>query len=637
MPGPFFEKNIKALKTLNFEQAKTIEELSPKVEERLFQTKPVGEKYANIYYPSDGVSTFALFSSDNPEKEIQNWLFSTEIEKKCPPVLLLLGFDLGFYPSKVLDYLPETSILAVVEPDPILFFTAIHQTDLSKIFADKRVHFYVGQKASKAVESIGTELKWGRFLNLSYKILVNPLLRKCQKSYSTEFSTQFRNALQREIMYRNSRVEHGANVVINTVHNADYLIESPGVTCLWGQFEKIPAILAAAGPSLEKTIEQIRNAQDRALVVCVNTAYPLLRKHGITPHIVIAMDHQERNVLSFQTDANNTQTFLIADPRINPQITQHFVPRVFFSCWRSTTEKIGEPAPLEEIPVAKMSGNSIYQWFQEMTGPKGDVYGPGSVTVVGFHILARMGCEPIILAGQDLAFSQDKDYAEGTIFDDKDLPRDSQIAHMVESIDGNMVPTSETLFLYRQLLETEIERFNIPVFNTSSGAVIKGTISSTIESLLPQFIPFDVQPYEYLSQIYSANPSRLTYRDLQKKLREGIHVLDHFAATARASLAHIPETPSALPVSEKKVLLKELKECIATCTAEHKKALELLNELLQETHFEYERCQWTLQFSKNENQVLDEEIHINTRVLDAFVRQASILSSLFEEKIEALY
>jgi hypothetical protein len=635
--GPFFEKNLDALKSLNLEQAKTIEALSPKVEERLFAIKPVGEKYANIYYPSDGISTFALFSSDKPEKEIQNWLFSTGIASGCPPVLLLLGFDLGFYPTKLLDYLPETSIAAIVEPDPILFFTAIHHTDLSRLLSDKRVHLYVGQKAANAVESIGTELKWGRFLNLSYKILVNPLLRKCQKSFATEFTTQFRNALQRERMYRNSRMEHGANVVINTVHNADFLIESPGVTCLWDQFQKIPAILVAAGPSLEKTVDQIRKAEDRALIVCVNTAYPILRRHGITPHIVITMDHQERNVLSFHQENTNTQSFLIADPRINPQITAHFMPRVFFASWRSTLEKIGDPAPLHNIPVAKMSGNAIYQWLQEMTGPKGDVFGPGSVTVVGFHILARMGCEPIILAGQDLAFSQDKAYADGTIFDDKSLPQDSQASHMVESTDGTMIPTSETLFLYRQLLETEIARFKVPVFNTSSGAVITGTISSTIESLLPQFIPFDTPPYDYLCQLHQANPSRIIYRDLQHKLREGIHYLDQFATTARASLAHIPETPSSLPVEQKKALLKDLKTCIATCTSEHLQALNLLNELLQETHFEFERSQWTLQFQKDENQLLDEEIHISTRVLDAFVRQASILASLFEEKIEALY
>lgn len=633
MAGPFFQKNLDAIRSLNPEQAKTIEDLSPKVEDRLYATKPHGEEFTNLYYPSDTASTFSLFSTQTPGSEIRNWLQSTELLTENPHSVILLGFDLGYYPAKTLELLSPEGILAIVEPDPILFFTAIHLLDLSGLLSDKRVHLFVGQKINKAVESIGEELQWMRFLTLSYKILVAPLLRKCLRNYPKDFTVFFRNALQRELMYRKSRIEHGTTVVFNTIQNSEALIESPGVNVLFDRFSHVPAILAAAGPSLEKNIESIKKISNQAVIACVNSAYPILRRHGVVPHIVFTMDHQERNFRSFQDDCDQPNSFLIADPRINHQVIRHFMPNVFFASWRSSTEIMGDPQPLGQIPVPKMSGNAIYMWLQELTGEKGDVYGPGSVAVVGFHILARMGCTPIILAGQDLAFTDNKTYAGGTIFDDKNLPQDAEAAHYVRSTDGGMVPTSETLYLYRQLLEHEIARFSIPVINCSSGAVINGTITSTIESLLPQMPPMDLDFCSMLAELHEAYPSRVIFRDLQAKLRQGISLLEKFCAVAKRTLDKVPDNPVYLSNQEKSYLLSEVKNAISVCSTEHQSALELLNELLQESHYEFEESQWRRVLVTNENTLLDEEIHSCVRVLDAFVRQATFLSTLFEEKL----
>ena len=636
MAGPYFQKNLDALRALNAEQAAVIEELSPKAENRLYALKPHGEDYTNLYYPSDTASTFGLFSSQTPGAEIRNWLQSTEILTEKPHAVILLGFDLGYYPLKTLEHLPENGVLAIVEPDPILFFTAFHHVDISKLLSDKRVHLFIGQKINKAVECIGEELIWMRFLCLPYKIIVAPLLRKCLRNFPKEFTTFFRNAMQRELMYRKSRIEHGTTVVFNTIQNSEPIIESPGVNVLFDRFTHVPAVLAAAGPSLEKNIESIKSICNQAVIACVNTAYPILRRHGIIPHIVFTMDHQERNVRSFQDDSEAPGSFLITDPRVNPQIIRHFMPNVFFASWRSTTEILGDPQPLDQIPVPKMSGNAIYMWLQELTGEKGDVFGPGSVAVVGFHILARMGCTPIILAGQDLAFTDNKTYADGTIFDDKKMPQDADAAHYVRSTDGGMVPTSETLYLYRQLLEHEIARFNVPVINCSTGAVINGTITSTIESLVPQMPPIDLDFCSMLSELHEAFPSRVTFRDLQSKFRQGIYLLEKFSTAAKSTLNRVPDSPGLLSPEEKRLLLEEIKSTISICSAEHQSALELLNELLQESHFEFEESQWQRIQVSGDNTLLDEEIHSSVRVLDAFARQATFLSTLFEEKLHEI-
>jgi hypothetical protein len=391
--------------------------------------------------------------------------------------------------------------------------------------------------------------------------------------------------------------------------------------------------LAAAGPSLERNLENLKLLQRNVLITCVNSAYPILRAHGIQPHIVFTMDHQERNWRSFEGDRDKPSAFLIADPRIHPQIVSHFMPHVFFATWRTTTESLGDPQPLDQIPVPEMSGNALYLWLQELTGPKGDVYGPGSVAVVGYHILARMGCESIILLGQDLAFTDDKTYANGTIFDDKSLPRDAENAHLVESVQGGSVSTSETLYLYRQLLEHEIARFTITTLNASTGAVIKGSIATTLESVMDKLRIKEVDVLPEIKRIHQAHPSRIIFRDLQRKLQEGIDILERFTVEAKSGLYKVPDTLAALSNRKKKQLLYLLKEHIARCSTEFQDSLHLLNELLQEAHFSFEESQWNRLKPGGGSDSLDEEILANSRVLDAFVRQATFLATLFEEKI----
>src|SRR5690606_8507201 len=115
----------------------------------------------------------------------------------------------------------------------------------------------------------------------------------------TSFCQLWRDALQRELMYRRARAEHSTTVVSNTVRNLKSIMYSPGVSHLYDHFPNIPAVLVSAGPSAEKNLPFLREHAERFLITCVNTAYPLLRSNGIEPQFVFTLDHQERNLLSF--------------------------------------------------------------------------------------------------------------------------------------------------------------------------------------------------------------------------------------------------------------------------------------------------------------------------------------------------
>ena len=635
--GSIFYQNLATLRQTSPAQADVIESAAPQLLGRLYPLREREEGFVDVEISTTGGGHHTIYGNAPPPQHLSEWVQQIALPSPPPHAILLLGMGTGDYPRRLLQDLPPNSKLALVEPDALLFMTAFVQLDLTDLLADSRTHFFVGQTPEKSVESIGAELEWPRFMNLSYRIMPTPLLKRCRPKFPQQFEARWRDALSREWMYRRSRESHSEEVVINTLANADPVRRYPGVSRLFQHFENTPAAIVAAGPSLNESLDDLAALQNNMMIACVNTAYPVLRKHGIEPNLVFVMDHQERNLSSFEGDTPSPHTYLVADPRVHPGIIEHFHPRVFMASWRTTTEPLGQPAPIHAVPVPRMSGNAVYLWLQEICGKKGDVYGPGSVAVVGFHILARMGCRPLILIGQDLAFTGDRHYAAGTIFDDQGRPRDANVSHLVQSVEGKPIPTSETLHLYRQLLEHEIKRFGVPVFNTGSGAAIAGTILTRVENVGKELEPLPVRlptVFRMLNESYFPHADAQTLADRLKEARE------QTLAFAQRALEGLRDTPSeideSIPLEEKKRLKQDLDDTLRACTEHHPLTMRLLNELLQEAHFDRDDSRWRTLVMDDEEQRIAEQLRASIRVLDAFVTQGQQLASLLGGQIGEL-
>ena len=52
----------------------------------------------------------------------------------------------------------------------------------------------------------------------------------------------------------------------------------------------VPFIIVGAGPSLNKNVEVLKEVGDKACILCLDSAYPVLEKHGIRPHFVASVD-----------------------------------------------------------------------------------------------------------------------------------------------------------------------------------------------------------------------------------------------------------------------------------------------------------------------------------------------------------
>ncbi len=622
-----WEKNLAVLQKNDPRQAHSLRECDRRFRARAYRIFETEDGGVDVRCPSETGETFQMYTG-KPVEVINELVEKWNVTSTPGECLVVVGFGLSGHLSRLLRQMHPTGKLVVVEPDPLLFYSAFRNIDITDILSDRRVSFVVGLRPQQAVESIGKQCGWVRLCVLPVRMLLHPPTTQLRPSYVQQFRNAWVDALSREEMYRSSKCESGEEVVRHTVENFSYLIREPGIRSLFGRFNGIPAIQAAAGPSLNDSLQDLMQLQKKALITCVNTAYKVIRSEGIEPDLIFCLDHHERNWLSFEGDEPSSNTFLVADPRIDPRIVRLFAGRVFFISWHTTTETIGSPCPIDSVPLPKHGGNAVYKWFQTVIGDKGTVTATGSVAVAAFQILARMGCRPIVLIGQDLAFPGSRLYAEGTVFDDSNLPRDSNATRFVPATDGGQVGTSETLNLYRVLLEHEIKRFDIPVVNSSiGGAMIAGSRVAPLSDL--PFHPAQMAPDadETLRALHDESLPDNDAQSVRAEIATARKALYEFMEDVRNRLNRF-DARIAEPTDEG---ANSAEQDLETVIKENPFAFDLLNDLLQEPHILYEEARCKVEIEETLDQRNRLRIESVRKVLEAFQERSAFLRSLLAE------
>src|SRR5690606_29193339 len=69
----------------------------------------------------------------------------------------------------------------------------------------------------------------------------------------------------------------------NYVDNVVAFVQSCPVKVFFDRFENRPAIIVAAGPSLEKNIHMLNDLRERAVIIAAGSSIKALEKNGIKP------------------------------------------------------------------------------------------------------------------------------------------------------------------------------------------------------------------------------------------------------------------------------------------------------------------------------------------------------------------
>ncbi|NGX28803.1 MAG: hypothetical protein K940chlam1_00990 [Candidatus Anoxychlamydiales bacterium] len=182
----------------------------------------------------------------------------------------------------------------------------------------------------------------------------------------------------------------------NFYSNLDKLKGSFLVNKFKNKFRNKPAIIVGAGPSLNYSFDKLKKLQNQALIIAGGSAITCLSQQNILPHLGVIIDPNEEEYQRMK-DSLAFEVPIVYSTRVNFGVFNTFNSPLGY-----IKAGIGGFFELFLENELKISGKHLVSERDEKAL---------SVTTVSLMMAKLFGCNPIILDGVDLAYSENKQYA----------------------------------------------------------------------------------------------------------------------------------------------------------------------------------------------------------------------------------
>lgn len=369
--------------------------------------------------------------------------------------LALSGVGDGAHIVHLLAALPDGCHLFCAEPDCDAFARFL-ETDVAEgILKDPRIYIGVGELDNAFFASMAS-FPVLEVLNVE-PLIFAPLYNE-RRDYFGSFFLQFARQLDYWRKLFGTNVVSSGHWQSNTLANLKTLISAPDVGVLRDAFKGVPMVVASAGPSLDESLEFLRWARKRAVVVAVNSSFRALRNAGIEPHFVLAADPNASTDKGFN-GVPLGRALLVCPFIVYPEVARRFVKRTI--TWSDSS------AIVSYLRV-KLGGE-----------PGAFVTEQGTVSACAFDLAEIFGCPSIFFTGQDLAARGDgRLHASDTFYADFNVNQtDLSKCRWLPGNTLEQVPVEEKLYVYAKTFEQMARRYGakLKLINLSRlGARIDG-------------------------------------------------------------------------------------------------------------------------------------------------------------------
>jgi antitoxin component YwqK of YwqJK toxin-antitoxin module len=384
-----FSERLERWSKLNPVAAKQIEELTLK---EYFITANEDGKPNLIKKTGDYIDH--VHSLENPEKQAQQWFLNLKLENVF--VLYVYGIGLGYYYDVIKPWLKENPYRKVV-------FLEDNLEVIKNFLETERSEEFLYDKQAKLFH-FRWDTSYFNFYFITSLFGVSPLkfvasnfYTRTQNDKVSELYThlayfhEYRGALSVEYLTLNAN-----GYTSNFYKNLMFLPDAKEASKLKGSFQGIPAIICGAGPSLGKNMHVLKTLSNKALIMAGGTSMNALNGSGFIPHFGVGIDpnpsHYNRLISNLAFD----------------------VP--FFYRSRMYNEAL-KTVHADKIYINGAGGYKIPNYFEEKLGLDSHENMAEGHNVINFNIeIAKaLGCNPIIIVGVDLAYSNNENYAPGIV------------------------------------------------------------------------------------------------------------------------------------------------------------------------------------------------------------------------------
>jgi len=194
-----------------------------------------------------------------------------------------------------------------------------------------------------------------------------------------------------------ARKASAGRYLLQTLGNAPRLTREAPVDLLTGLIDKGPAIVVAAGPSLDRNIDDLALVADRGVIIACDTAALPLINRGIEPDFIVATDASRANAAHLSA-LPHSPAWLVAEGSLHGSSFVHFDQRTFYF-------RVANHEPWAWLRQAGLDCATLDTW--------------GSVATSALSLALALGAGSVVFLGADFAFTGDRPYCRGTSMESK--------------------------------------------------------------------------------------------------------------------------------------------------------------------------------------------------------------------------
>lgn len=278
-----------------------------------------------------------------------------------------------------------------------------------------------------------------------------PSIRTIKKK---EIREKFENLFIVDSSIRNQNDWMISNFFSN-IKNCNHYVDE-----LFDQFCDKDVYLIAAGPSLDKNIELLRQKPENSIIFAVGTVHKKLENMGVKADYTIITDAKKTLIGQIRGVKKEDFSLILLSTACKELAMVHKGAK-YLVC------QSGFP---EAEKYAKEHNYNLYG-----TG--------GSVTTTALDICLRLKAKRVVLLGADMAHTDSQTHATGTL---GRRNADMEGLIPIQSVDGGIVYTTRVLNMYKEWIEKRIAKeADAKVIDaTEGGAFIKGTRICTLKEII---------------------------------------------------------------------------------------------------------------------------------------------------------
>lgn len=343
--------------------------------------------YTNKNEPNLLYKNYPLHSMEGAIDETKKVIKSLNVNENNLNTFIIFGLGFGYLLDEIYTKYSNDFSIIVYEPNIQILRTVLETVDFQNTLNANNVR-------------ITTNINMFRNHMLNLCSSQSNLKVAYLESYKQLFTNEmldFVNQAQTTYKILKFNLNFMANSSIKffseLIENLDKKIQLPEFAILQNKLADKPAIIVSGGPSLSKNIDIIKKYRDKVCIFAVGTAYKALKRNGIYPDFVNIIEMNDCSEQVLGEDIENINF-----------ISEAYTNRRFYDL------------KFKNHFITFSSENPANLWFEQLISRKKKIKyeTKGTVAYNALFCAKIAGCNPIILIGQDLAYTNGKLYADNS-------------------------------------------------------------------------------------------------------------------------------------------------------------------------------------------------------------------------------